>query len=117
MTSNTKTIYFALIYILFLPTILAAQSWLPVPIEIPEYNFLEDSKNTLVVPQGGDSTLLNNFLARYDTLLREHKGKLNIVHIGGSHVQAGVLTDQIRLNLNNNDFSAWRRRGTFSHIK
>ena len=107
MTSNTKTIYFALIYI-FLPTILAAQSWLPVPIEIPEYNFLEDSKNTLVVPHKGDSTLLNNFFARYDTLLREHKGKLSIVHIGGSHVQAGVLTDQIRLNLNNNHFSAAR---------
>ena len=108
MTSTTKTIYFALIHILFLPTILAAQSWLPVPIEIPEYNFLEDSKNTLVVPHKGDSTLLNNFFARYDTLLREHKGKLSIVHIGGSHVQAGVLTDQIRLNLNNNDFSAAR---------
>ena len=89
MTSTTKTIYFALI--IFLPTILAAQSWLPVPIEIPEYNFLEDSKNTLVVSHKGDSTLLNNFFARYDTLLREHKGKLNIVHIGGSHVQAEIL--------------------------
>ena len=44
--------------------------------------------------------MLNNFFARYDTLLREHKGKLSIVHIGGSHVQAGVLTDQIRFNLN-----------------
>ena len=80
MTSNTKTIYFVLIYI-FLPTILAAQSWLPVPIEIPEYNFLEDSKNTLVVPHKGDSTLLNNFFARYDILLREHKGKLKSIDI------------------------------------
>ena len=66
MTSNTKTIYFALTYILFLPTILAAQSWLPVPIEIPEYNFLEDSKNTLVVPHKNDSTLLNNFIQKGD---------------------------------------------------
>ena len=39
-----------------------------------------------------DSLALENFYNKLDTLLLEGRGQLNIVHIGGSHVQAGVLT-------------------------
>lgn len=34
-----------------------------------------------------------------DSLLRTGKGRLNILHIGGSHVQGGMLTHRMRLNL------------------
>lgn len=32
-------------------------------------------------------------------MLKTGKGRVNILHIGGSHVQAGVLSNQIRMNL------------------
>jgi lysophospholipase L1-like esterase len=36
---------------------------------------------------------------RLDTLVYEGRGSLNIIHLGGSHVQAGMLTDAVRRGL------------------
>ena len=36
---------------------------------------------------------------RLDTLVYEGRGSLNIIHLGGSHVQAGILTDAVRRGL------------------
>ena len=44
----------------------------------------------------------NQFYTLYiyiDSLLRTGKGRLNILHIGGSHVQGGMFTHRMRLNL------------------
>ncbi len=39
------------------------------------------------------------FFKKLDSLLFEGKGNINIMHIGGSHVQAGTLTHAVRTNL------------------
>lgn len=46
-----------------------------------------------------DSARFDAFLMKLDTLVVAGHGKLNIVHIGGSHVQAGSWTDRLRQNL------------------
>jgi lysophospholipase L1-like esterase len=67
-------------------------------VEIPEYEFIDYSQNTIKVP-GKDSTLLNLFFQKLDTLVEYDKGRINILHIGGSHVQAGTFPHRIRQNL------------------
>lgn len=51
----------------------------------------------LVFP-AGDSAF-QRVWHRLDTLVYEGRGSLNIIHIGGSHVQAGMLTDAVRRGL------------------
>ena len=59
----------------------------PVPSQSPE----------LWMPRG-DSSLIAVW-QRLDTLVYEGRGSLNVVHLGGSHVQAGMLTDAVRRQL------------------
>lgn len=51
----------------------------------------------LVFPAGDSS--FQQVWKRLDTLVYEGRGSLNVVHIGGSHVQAGMLTDAVRKGL------------------
>ena len=46
----------------------------------------------LYFPSGDKAFSL--FFQRLDTLLREGTGQINIMHIGGSHVQAGTFSHQ-----------------------
>lgn len=48
---------------------------------------------------GGDSTTLKNFFDKWQRLMATRQGNLHIVHIGGSHVQAGTMTHRIRKHL------------------
>lgn len=45
------------------------------------------------------SPTMKAFLARWRNMDANRRGNLNIVHIGGSHVQAGMMTEIIRLRL------------------
>jgi lysophospholipase L1-like esterase len=47
----------------------------------------------------GDSNVYDDFFKKLDRLIFEGGGNLNILHIGGSHIQAGTLSHQIRINL------------------
>lgn len=47
----------------------------------------------------GDSSAFVRFFSKMDSVLFWGKGNLRIVHIGGSHVQAGTLTKQFRNDL------------------
>ncbi|MDR2407422.1 MAG: GDSL-type esterase/lipase family protein [Bacteroidales bacterium] len=47
----------------------------------------------------GDTTIYDDFFRKLDQLIFEGKGNLTILHIGGSHIQAGTLSHQIRINL------------------
>jgi lysophospholipase L1-like esterase len=49
----------------------------------------------------GDSTAWNHLHDRMDRLLFEGQGQLNVVHIGGSHVQADMWSMQLRHRLQN----------------
>lgn len=59
----------------------------PVPATRPE----------LFLPRGDSS--LSGLWQHLDTLVYEGRGSVNIVHLGGSHVQAGMLTDAVRRQL------------------
>ena len=64
---------------------------------IPNYSFIDYQKNTLQFPGGEQG--FEKFYQKLDTLTFYGKGKVNILHIGGSHVQAGTLSNRMRENM------------------
>jgi len=73
-----------------LPSLQGSRMQVPVP----EYFCLNPSACPLQFPS--DSTALSNFHSKLNRLLFEGQGRIRILHIGGSHVQAGVLSDRLR---------------------
>ncbi len=71
------------------------------PLEIGEYPCLhtEAGKDSLHFP--GTDTLFTAFHHKLNRLLNEGEGRVNILHIGGSHVQAGFFSHRVRTNLAN----------------
>lgn len=65
---------------------------------IPDYTFINRKHNAIQVP-AGDSTRLNQFFQKIDTLVKYGQGRVNVLHIGGSHVQADMFSHQVRQNL------------------
>jgi len=65
---------------------------------IPGYNFMDSKYKSIQIP-GQDSTRLNNFFQKVDALVNQKSGRINILHIGGSHVQADMFSHQVRQNL------------------
>ncbi|MDR2682564.1 MAG: GDSL-type esterase/lipase family protein [Dysgonamonadaceae bacterium] len=78
-------------------------------VAVPEYSFMDYNYRAIQVP-GEDSTRLNRFFQKIDTLLQEGRGRINILHIGGSHVQADLFSHEVRRNLDslNGDFQTPR---------
>lgn len=71
----------------------------PVKIDVPDYSFTHFERNGLQYP--GDNVAMERFFDKMDTLFFTGQGHVNIMHIGGSHVQAGVFSQQMRDNLLN----------------
>lgn len=67
------------------------------PYEEKVFDFVQYDKNMLHFPK--DSVKMEKFFKRLDTLMYFGKGKINIVHIGGSHVQADIISGQMRQRL------------------
>ena len=65
------------------------------PIEDLEFAHFE--RNRLIFP--GDSLAMERFFTKMDSVIFLGEGNVSIMHIGGSHVQAGVFTQQFRDNL------------------
>ncbi len=61
------------------------------------YSFISYESNTLQLP--ADTTRFNRFFSLLDTLILQGQGQLNIVHFGGSHIQADIYTHLIRQRL------------------
>ena len=78
-------------------------------VSFPKYGFMDYNYNAIQVP-GKDSTRLNRFFQRIDTLIEAGTGRINVLHIGGSHVQADWVSHTIRQNLDsiNGDFQTPR---------
>jgi lysophospholipase L1-like esterase len=72
-----------------------AQEFLPTP---NSYRFIDYKANTFSYP--GDSLDFLTFLKKFDHLIGTGKGRINIVHFGGSHVQADMWTGRIRQHFN-----------------
>ena len=64
---------------------------LPNPAPIPA------GQNTLLFPRGDSA--FTPFFEKMDRLVFAGKEEIHILHVGGSHVQAGLLTDAIRYHL------------------
>ena len=62
---------------------------------MPRYPFIPADRNVLQFP-GGESEEFGIFLRKLDTLLDTGKGDVRVLHVGGSHVQAGTWTDRMR---------------------
>ena len=69
----------------------------PLKVRIPEYASIPLDGNHLQYP--GDSLAMERFFEKLDQLLFTGKGHVSIMHIGGSHVQAGTFSQQMRDNL------------------
>lgn len=80
---------------LFCAGMLSAQP--DYPYLLPQYDFVNYAKNTLQFP--GDKDAHAALYARMDDLLFKGQGQVNIVHIGGSHIQADYWSDRIRQRL------------------
>lgn len=65
---------------------------------IHNYMFAHFEENAITFPSG-DSTGFVRFFRKLDTLLFFGEGDVNIVHIGGSHVQSGTFPNRMRRNL------------------
>lgn len=75
------------------------------------YPFLQLNKNEVEFP--GDSTSFYRFYQKLDTLFFDGKGQVNIVHMGGSHVQAGTLSNRMRENMQTLSPGTKNERGFF----
>jgi lysophospholipase L1-like esterase len=58
------------------------------------YNFIRYDKNKIIFP--GDSADFENLFKKFDQVITSGEGKINIVHIGGSHIQAGYYSGVVR---------------------
>ena len=66
-------------------------------VDFSKYDFIDTSLNTIQFPQGNAS--FEPFFKKLDTLVFENRGKVRILHIGGSHLQADVISGRIREHL------------------
>ena len=65
--------------------------------DFSKYDFIDTSLNTIQFPKGNAS--FEPFFRKLDTLVFENRGKVRILHIGGSHLQADVISGRIREHL------------------
>ena len=75
------------------------QAQQPMKVTIPGYASVQFDKNQILYP--GDSLSMERFFDKLDALLLTGEGHVSIMHIGGSHVQAGTFSQQMRDNLLN----------------
>lgn len=79
-------------------TTLQAQE-MPLLCSVPDLDFAHFERNHLIFP--GNNATMERFFKKMDSVVFFGEGNVNIMHIGGSHVQAGTFTQQFRDNLLN----------------
>ncbi|MBL0128067.1 MAG: hypothetical protein IPP83_11560 [Flavobacteriales bacterium] len=67
------------------------------PLRAPDLPFIGSAANHIV--HKGDSSAWEGYERKLDELVFEGKGQVNIVHIGGSHVQADMWSMELRHRL------------------
>ena len=76
----------------------------------PHYPFVRTDLNYLQKP-GGTAPEFYHFCRKLDTLLFTGGGDVRILHVGGSHVQGGTLSDRLRRNFLNLRYGITGGRG------
>jgi lysophospholipase L1-like esterase len=74
-----------------------AQPVYDFPYVLPQYDFINYNLNKLSFP--ADSAYMKGFYEKMDKLIFDGVGKINIIHIGGSHVQADIVSGRLRERL------------------
>jgi hypothetical protein len=64
----------------------------------PVYPFINYNQNSFLVPDSNTNFI--SFFNKVDSLIRFGDRKMNILHFGGSHIQADMYTDEMRTSLN-----------------
>jgi lysophospholipase L1-like esterase len=93
--NNIQCLGLNLLLVLF-PMCFSGQHY---PHDVPEHDFIDYDYN--FIEFFDDSSSFQLFYSKLDTLLFEGRNKLNIVHIGGSHIQADMWSDRVRQRLYN----------------
>ncbi len=70
-----------------------------IPYQKYPYQYINYERNIIQFP--GDSTDFEHLWTKFDNLIRKGEGKINVVHFGGSHIQAGIYSGQTRKQLQN----------------
>jgi hypothetical protein len=94
---NKLRIAFLLLTIIFLPRNDFIYSQNDYPFDISFYDFIQYDKNKIKFL--GDSAEFENLFLKIDTLILLGEGRISIVHIGGSHVQADIYPGRMRERL------------------
>ena len=66
------------------------------PHVVDQYDFIK--YDTSAIRFYGDSAQFKMFYNKLDRLIYEGEGKVNIMQVGGSHIQADIWSDQLRKN-------------------
>jgi lysophospholipase L1-like esterase len=69
------------------------------PLTVDQHSFVNYDTNYITGP--GTAHLFPHFFPKLDTLMFRGTGQINIVHIGGSHIQTDVYTHRMRTGLQN----------------
>jgi lysophospholipase L1-like esterase len=62
--------------------------------DYPNYDFVDYGKNQL--EYFGSTEPMHGFYEKLDRLIYRGEGQLNILHVGGSHIQAGIWSGTVR---------------------
>jgi len=71
-----------------------AQNENPYIYHVNQYNFIRTDLNEMHYP--GNRKYADAFNAKLEKLVTTGEGRINVVHIGGSHIQAGSFSGQMR---------------------
>ncbi len=65
--------------------------------DYPDYNFIDYGKNQL--QYFGSTEPMHGFYEKLDRLIYQGEEQINILHVGGSHIQAGIWSGTVRETL------------------
>ncbi len=68
-----------------------------IPYTEYSYAYIRYDKNRIDFP--GDSVAFEHLFSKFDKLILRGEGKVNVVHFGGSHIQAGIYSGRTRERL------------------
>ena len=85
--------YIVIASLLLLTAYLPAQ-YLQYPFTISHYDFIKYDSSRIEYP--GERDALDHFYQKFSRLVFEGKGQVNIIQIGGSHIQADIMSGELR---------------------
>jgi len=92
---NRYVLVMALVMALNINFMSRAQS--PYVVEVPKHSFINYDTN--IIQYYGDSTILDTFYTKLKAALDTKETNVNIMHVGGSHIQADIWSGIMRFNL------------------